>query len=251
MQSLAEFLSHFTREDTLPLAVEPDGDVELRLAGLKAVARDLEDFSSDEQLVQLTAQVILDLVENLAASVPCAKARCESRAAILRALARRIFEEESECGTIFRTYGFEPPWIEEQWTWPTVNKELGKKSGGFLDLENQSALGLFGYSVAKSNAGEWPDTKRHQFLSDFVEKNLPSVVSQTFGDSYGKPLTTDRLRKTAQVIAGNCSLRYKQDPWKYRHAIGKWEMDLNFLKKKFYVGMGMRFSPWPDPRGHS
>ena len=79
--------------------------------------------------------------------------------------------------------------------------------------------------------------------------DLPESVERYFGDEYGSPLTSTRLRKMAYVIANNASSRLRQkDQKKWTASISDWTDDLNFLKEKYYEGYGLKFVPWPDPR---
>lgn len=107
---------------------------------------------------------------------------------------------------------------------------------------------MFGYTVGKTHG--WSRAKRRAFLTDFIEMNLPSIVAKTFGDEYGRPLTSDRLRKVATVIATNASNFYRNDARKYEVAIADWEQDLLFLRDRYYEGMGLKFMPWPSTRPH-
>jgi hypothetical protein len=219
------------------------------MAALRALANEVSDFASDAQLVRHVASAIIKFVSDFSDEVPCEEDPWDTRAAIYRALIEHIYSEESSHGLIYRIEGLQPPWTRSKWPWPMVNgTKSGRRSGELGGFEDFSALALFGYSVAKANADKWPDKRRQQFLSDFIEMELPSIVEQEFGTDYGKPMTTDRLRKVAWVIAGNCGLRYKNDPRRYAYAIEKWEADLNYLKEKFYNGAGLKFVPWPDPR---
>ena len=134
--------------------------------------------------------------------------------------------------------------VEEAWAWPIVNEQPGNGEIS-ATFQQFSALKLFGYTVGKT-AG-WPREQRRRFLSDFIEQELPANVRHIFGDEYGEPMTSTRLRKVANVIANNCSLRLRNNPQKYRHAIEDWVDDLQFLKEKYYDGLGLKFLPWPDP----
>lgn len=151
---------------------------------------------------------------------------------------------------LFIAYGRQKGWIKKEpsvaaWPWPILHISKGK---GAIDgaFRPESALRMFGYTVGKTNG--WPRQKRHKFLTDFMEKSLPSVVEREFGDEYGEPLTTTRLRKVAHVISSNCSLRMRNDPRKYAKAISDWKEDLDFLKREYYDCRGLKFVPWPDPR---
>ncbi|WP_157935829.1 hypothetical protein [Paracoccus zhejiangensis] len=105
---------------------------------------------------------------------------------------------------------------------------------------------MFGYTVGKTDG--WRPTERRRFLSNFIELQLPSIVEDTFGDEYGAPMTAQRLRKVANVIASNASNFYRNDPRRYENAISDWEDDLSFLKKEYYERAGMKFQPWPTTR---
>lgn len=128
-----------------------------------------------------------------------------------------------------------------RWEWPVVRTDLGKTKvdGRFKE---RSALKIFGYTVGK--VAGWPEMKRRKFLSDFIECQLPNIVFDFFGDEYGEPFSSQRLRRVATVLASNASLRLRSDPVKFAYAISDWKDDLDFLRKKYYVGMDMRFEPW-------
>ena len=131
------------------------------------------------------------------------------------------------------------------WKYPIVNVAPG--SGGFDNGEFKqfSALKMFGYTVGKK--GGWPTQKRTQFLTDFMTCELPPDVERVFGDEYGAPMTAQRLRKIANVIASNCGNFIRNDEMRYRVAISQWKADLKFLKEEFYQQQGLQFDPWPTP----
>lgn len=142
----------------------------------------------------------------------------------------------------------DPPLPTAKWIFPIVNKPPGSTSGHFDAVFRQySALKMFGYTVGKKYG--WPVSKRQRFLSDFMELELPTKVEEVFRDEYGDPMTTTRLRKVANIIASNASNFLKNDPVRYRVAIDEWEDDLAFLKRKYYERAGLKFYPWPSPRG--
>lgn len=134
--------------------------------------------------------------------------------------------------------------VEKTWPWPIVNEQPGNGEVS-ATFQQFSALKLFGYTVGKT-AG-WPREQRRQFLSDFMEQDLPVVVGHIFGNEYGEPMSSTRLRKVANVISNNCSLRLRNDSRKYRYAIEDWLDDLQFLREKYYDGLELKFLPWPDP----
>ena len=138
---------------------------------------------------------------------------------------------------------------EAEWDWPIINQSPVTSDDSSLnssEFRDRSALRVFGYSVAKTS--DWSTETRHRFLSDFMRMELPKVIEEEFGTEYGSPLTTTRLRKVANLLANQCSLRIRRDPDMFSVAIENWETDLEFLKTTFYEGEGLKFTPWPDPR---
>ena len=138
---------------------------------------------------------------------------------------------------------------DTEWAWPIINQEPHTNSYGAMSNENfkeRSALAAFGYTVGKTRG--WATSKRHKFLNDFIRKQLPSGIEEEFGNEYGSPLSTTRLRKVAKHIASICGLAIARDEHQMRFAIDDWETDLEFLKTTFYEGEGLKFTPWPDPR---
>ncbi len=142
-----------------------------------------------------------------------------------------------------------PKEVEEPiptWPWPLVEtKDLSSSksflSGGFRE---QSALKFFGYTVGKTNG--WPKKKRQEFLSDFIEMELPAIVEKTFPNEYGEPNSTTRLRAVACFLANIASLAIRRNPIANRYAVDDWTSDLNFLRVKYYEGRGLKFQPWPE-----
>ena len=138
---------------------------------------------------------------------------------------------------------------EAEWPWPIINQEPHTNSYGTMSNRNfkeRSALTAFGYAVGKTRG--WATSKRHKFLNDFIRKQLPSGIEEEFGNEYGSPLSTTRLRKVANHLASICGLAIAKDEHQMRFAIDDWETDLEFLKTTFYEGEGLKFTPWPDPR---
>lgn len=133
--------------------------------------------------------------------------------------------------------------IARSFKWPVVwrptSNTLGSHHPPFAEV---SAPKIFGYTVG--NEG-WPKKKRQEFWSDFMELQLPPEVKRYCGDEYGDPLTIKRLRKVANLLAGNVNLRAKH-PRDFSKAMADWTEDLSFLKNKYYEGLSMKFLPWPS-----
>lgn len=135
---------------------------------------------------------------------------------------------------------------EPKWTWPVVHRSSSKSSSFGDILKDFSALKMFDYTVGKTNG--WPDSKRKKFLDDFMRLDLPHAVESEFGDEYGSPMTTERLRKVAVLLASLASFAYRKKAHSMRHAIRDWEHDLQFLKETFYEDEGLMFRPWPSSK---
>lgn len=238
----------------------------LRAGGLGLA--DLEEFIGEAVSAEEIGGAVLAAVdtaessEDMSAIVPTTTYAFSALLDILSGAAHRSREEdvrnmlvESLVGLLVEEGAVQTEEEEEEdegreevvipeWRWPVVADRPG--SGGLVgDFREFSALGMFGYSVAKKTG--WPQEKRRQFLGDFIESELPPRVEREFSDEYGRPWSVTRLRKVANVIAHNCSNRVRNDPGRYRHAIESWKEDLRFLKETYYEGHGMKFYPWPDP----
>lgn len=139
--------------------------------------------------------------------------------------------------------------IKANWIWPIINVGTTygrtKIEGVF---EPYSALKMYGYTVGKTNG--WPVQKRQTFLSDFVEWELPDEVEDRFPGEYGMPMTAQRLRKIANVIASNGTNFHRKDAKldakRYAAAISDWKEDLEFLRITYYEGKGLKFDHWPE-----
>jgi hypothetical protein len=174
---------------------------------------------------------------------------------MLRCMAMLVKAHRSE---IFENDGYKDPFETDPipaqappepevpaWRWPVL-EEPPVGHGETLDsadFRDFSALKMFGYTVGKTNP--MPLSTRRSLLSDFMEHDLPPIVGKVFGDEYGDPMSTTRLRKIATHIANMASLAWRRSPQSMRFAISDWENDLQFLKTKYYEKHGLQFRPWP------
>ncbi len=116
------------------------------------------------------------------------------------------------------------------------------KSKFDANLHEVSALKMFGYTVGQKG---WSDKLRSEFLTDFVEMELPLIVRRTFGDQFGPPLSEKRVLKVANVIAGNANMFLRNDCKRYAQAVDDWRTDLQFLKESYRSATGKMLAPWP------
>ena len=86
--------------------------------------------------------------------------------------------------------------------------------------------------------------ERRRFLDLFFRGHPAPAerVLRLFGDEYGELGTEERLRKMANVLASICRNFKSNDADRYQQAIADYEVDLRYLKAKYY-----RFGtfPWP------
>ncbi|MCR9177433.1 MAG: hypothetical protein NXI19_15685 [Alphaproteobacteria bacterium] len=130
------------------------------------------------------------------------------------------------------------------WKWPDT--EPPNPNGGGFDPDfwyTQSALKMLGYTTGAKGMS---DAERRSFLKQFLDSRLPPAVEAVYGNEYGEPGSTNRLRKMSNVIASNCRNFKLNDGTKYQIAISHWERDLEYLRTQFYEGRGLRFQPWPS-----
>lgn len=221
-----------------------------RLTAVKELLRENPNLEHGSVADLELRTFLIDLAENIA------RQHDGDREAALHYVIRNMgVVVQKYAKAAYRPHGYTNPFAKvkkpsppaPKWTFPVVNQPPVYSSGHFeANFRQYSALKMFDYTVGKTNG--WPAAKRQRFLSDFMELELPSKVEATFGDEYGGPLTTTRLRKVANVIASNASNFLKNDAIRYRVAIEEWEDDLAFLKEKYYEHAGLKFHPWPDPR---
>lgn len=124
---------------------------------------------------------------------------------------------------------------------PTTETSDRERSGPPLNIgPDHSGLWICGYRVGKTQGME--DGERHRFLDCFFRHPLPPVVEQYCGETYSTPDSEARLKKMANVIAANCRNFKRIDAHKYRQAILDYEVDLRYLKKRYYRS---GYFPWP------
>lgn len=211
-------------------------DLDIRLAALRELTRDDAEVSNYETEISETIDAFFLL---LAAHL--GSTRNNKIKPFLSRLFRTKFATKSAKSTKPLTT---KPQTPRTWKWPTTEAfpaENQKSWDG--DFKPVSALGLFGYTVGKTNG--WREDLRQEFLMDFIELELPQIVEENDGDKYGDPLTSKRLEAVANLLASHIRNAKRRDSHSMRFAISDWEDDLAFLKEQYYVRAGLRFS-WPN-----
>ena len=129
--------------------------------------------------------------------------------------------------------------------WPVVETRPAGATGGFGDdFRSISALKVYGYTVGRTNG--WPMARRQRFLRDFMELDLPSLVTREYGDEYGAPRSRVRLKKVADLIATLARNANRRNAVSMSDAVDDWQADLDFLKATYYDRPEMRFPRWPS-----
>ena len=226
-----------------------------RLRSVKRAIRDNREFAHSGECDREVIDFLEDLADSAAARHPGGEV--EAFHYMMRCMGVLV---RRHAAAAYKPYGYRnpfAPWCRtapqqpapgpaaRTWSWPVVHPVLPRPAGQFDAIFREfSALKMFGYTVGKTKG--WPRDKRHAFLTDFMEMDLPDVVEELFGDEYGAPLSTDRLRQMANVIASNAGLAKRRDPIANAAAIADWEDDLAFLKGEFYERRGLKFLPWPS-----
>lgn len=130
----------------------------------------------------------------------------------------------------------------QYFAWPTT--EAGDGSGSIdpsVFNVGQGMLGFLGYRVGANGLTE---LKRRALLDYTFSNTLPLVDSAEYMAAWGNPSSAERLQKMANFLAANVRLARRNNRDSYALAIADWCADLNYLRKKYYIG---RFSwRWPN-----
>ena len=118
---------------------------------------------------------------------------------------------------------------DDDFTWPTIVGGGGGGGGTIIFGSSSSPLTSMGYIVG--NYSDLSIRERHSILEKIFtdEIDFPSDYSTAEKRAWGKPKTSTRLKKIAQHIARNISIRKGNKS--YKIAVREWMEDLLWLKK--------------------
>jgi hypothetical protein len=224
-----------------------------RMAEARMLMRNTTDFTTGNTAVEVITALLEDVAADLANH---AEGQEEAAFALIMRCAGNVARENARdaydrCGFPNPFMGGGQPVIaaaltQPLWQWPVIVQTPDGTTGNFEGAFRAfSALKMFGYTVGKTKG--WAKPEREAFLSDFMEQDLPAIIVQTFAQEYSDPMSAERLRKIANVIASNASNAYRKGPALLAEAISDWESDLAFLKRKYYIGARLAFE-WPSVR---
>jgi hypothetical protein len=123
--------------------------------------------------------------------------------------------------------------LNQPFRWPETDVSPGNEGlpHGVFEIDT-GLLSTMGYRVGLAGVGV---ARRRDILDDIYEQELPILRGHPQKRQWGKPKSSTRLRKLANVLASMVCLRKRmQNPPKM--AISEWEADLRYLKKKFFLG---------------
>lgn len=128
--------------------------------------------------------------------------------------------------------------------WPTTEAPGGtsRLSDGVFQVQ-EGLLSFVGYRVGRNCASA---QKRQALLEAVYEREVPPVSSREYMLQWGKPKTAKRLKKLANALAAFTRQAKRNNPETLASAIADWEVDLAYLKRKFYAGV-YSFT-WPETR---
>jgi hypothetical protein len=126
--------------------------------------------------------------------------------------------------------------------WPTTDAPEGDKDVAAGDWPDIGMLSYLGYHVGVT--GELSTAQRRRLLAYVFNMRLPPLNGVAYMRSWGSPNTGPRLKKIANSIAASTRSAKRRRSPTHAAAILKWEDDLLYLRKAFYVGRFDSFA-WP------
>lgn len=105
---------------------------------------------------------------------------------------------------------------------------------------DESPLHKLGYRVGITE-GQSSNVRRNHLDDCYKVEFLGKFKDQ---GQWGNPNTEMRLKKMANHISSMISLKTRDDPKKYQHAINDWVEDLEYLYDNYYLAKKYKFK-WP------
>ncbi len=130
-----------------------------------------------------------------------------------------------------------------EFPWPEFNLSEEGAGGGEWDSVEETPLLKLGYHAGRTRSLSL--TTRHGLLAEAFSGELPFAESDEYMDEWGAPGTRKRLRRIAWHLA--FLIRNRRGNPSQKYAVEDWEMDLEWLRGKYYKSI-MRFS-WPGSHG--
>lgn len=121
--------------------------------------------------------------------------------------------------------------VREGFPWPSTDAPAGT---GQLETgwPEKGLLSLLGYRVGVKGL---PQPERQEILDAVYREELPPVDSPEYMAEWGRPSTALRLQKLAESIAA-LTRNAKRRSADTSNAVEDWEVDLDYLRREYYVG---------------
>lgn len=124
--------------------------------------------------------------------------------------------------------------------WPTTHVGLTTSSILSADWPEEGILSFVGYRVGKTNPTR-PKELRKLILEGIFLGEIPPIIPRNLLSDWGDPDTKKRLLKIANVLAALTRNAKRKRQADMSIAIGHWEDDLEYLRRKFWLP---NFSAW-------
>ncbi len=121
----------------------------------------------------------------------------------------------------------------ESFDWPSTEANVGSGSLANVDWPKAGLLSFMGYRTGLKGAIE---ESRREILDFMYTRNVPNVISVEYMKKWGKPNTGKRLLQLARSLANFVKNEKRNDLIAYMVSITEREADLEYLKRKYYIG---------------
>lgn len=132
----------------------------------------------------------------------------------------------------------------DYWLWPTTSASGGDGRFGSLNFQDRPDEGVFstiGYTVGQQT--DMKANERHALLELIFVGFLPPIHSREYMLEWGGPKSSARLRKMAESLTAFTRNAKRRNLHRMDGAIARWEADLDFLHREYYVPL-FKFG-WP------
>ncbi|WP_430403150.1 hypothetical protein [Hyphomonas sp.] len=127
--------------------------------------------------------------------------------------------------------------------WPSTVAWIGSGIFKTIDLDEEGALRLFGYSVSAD--ADLSEGDRRNILDVVFAVSIPPFGSWDKLSEWGEPESSQRLMKMANCLASFARNGSRRRVHYMDAPVKKWCDDLEYLRKEYYEG---RFGfGWPSP----
>ncbi len=121
----------------------------------------------------------------------------------------------------------------ESFSWPSTEVHTGSGELDGANWPKESLLSSMGYRTGQKGADE---ESRRAILDFIYTKNVYNVNSIEYMRKWDRPHTGKRLLQMARSLANFVKNEKRKDPFAYAISIAEREADLEYLKRKYYIG---------------